>query len=98
MRCGSAKRISKVKALGSCAVWVLSKDRVGQGLGALCGSILQPKAWCFGAVEGAVWVRCGFFLHPSFGLVLGWVLRERIKSKEQRVRSKDNKLKLGYTL
>jgi len=24
---------------------------------------------------------CGYILHPSFGLVLGLVLRERIKSK-----------------
>ncbi len=39
---------------------VLSKDRVGQGLGALCG----------------------YILHQSFSLVLGLVLRERIKSKE----------------
>jgi len=57
---------------------VLSKDRVGQGLGALCGSILQPRAWlwCCGRVQ------CGFILHPSFSLVLGLVQRERIKSKE----------------
>jgi len=32
--------------------------------------------WCGGRV------RCGFILHPSFSLVLGLVLRERIKSKE----------------
>jgi hypothetical protein len=41
-------------------------------------SILQPKVWlwCGG------WVRCGYILHPSFSLVLGLVLRERIKSKK----------------
>jgi len=32
------------------------------------------------------WVRCGSILHPSFSLVLGLVLRERIKSKEQGVK------------
>jgi len=31
----------------------------------------------YGAVGG-----CGYILHPSFSLVLGLVLRERIKSKE----------------
>jgi hypothetical protein len=69
-----SKQVRISKGLVSCAV--LDKDKVGQGLGALCGSIL----------------------HPSFSLVLGFVLRERIKSKE--LRSKDNKLKLDipYTL
>ncbi|MFZ8786685.1 hypothetical protein [Thermocrinis sp.] len=43
---------------------------------------LTTKSLVFGAVVGAVWVRCGFILHPSFSLVLGLVLRERIKSKE----------------
>ncbi len=37
-------------------------------------------------------MRCGYILHSSFSLVLGLVLRERIKSKE--IRSKDNKLRL----
>ena len=37
---------------------------------------LRCLVWCGG------WVRCGFILHPSFSLVLGLVLRERIKSKE----------------
>jgi len=32
--------------------------------------------WCGGQV------RCGYILHPSFSLVLGLVLRKRIKSKE----------------
>ncbi len=51
-------------------------------------SILQPKAWLW----CGRWVRCGYILHPSSSLVLGLVLRERIKSKE--IRSKDNKLRL----
>jgi hypothetical protein len=79
-------------------------------VGAKCGSISKQR---FGAVlvpnkpsKGLVylttkslvlwWVRCGYILHPSFGLVLGLVLRG--KDKKQEVRSKDNKLKLGYTL
>jgi len=31
-------------------------------------------------------VRCGFILHPSFSLVLGLVLRERLKSKGKGVK------------
>jgi hypothetical protein len=66
----SAKLTSK--GLVSCRV--LSKDRVGQGLGALCGSILQqsfailqPKVWCFGAVGG-----CGAGI--SYIQALAWCL------------------------
>ena len=51
MRCGSAKRISKVKVLGSCAGRVLSKQ-TKQG----CGSIqakVNKVAW-FGVVLSAM--------------------------------------------
>jgi hypothetical protein len=61
-----------------------------QRFGALCWcqtnqarvwSILQPK-------DGLVlwWVRCGYILHPSFSLVLGLVLRERIRCKGKGVK------------
>ncbi|WP_424162298.1 hypothetical protein [Thermocrinis sp.] len=45
---------------------VLSKDKVGQGLGALCGSILQPKAWCL--------VLCGCGAGLSYIQALAWCL------------------------
>jgi hypothetical protein len=37
-------------------------------------------------VFGAWWVRCGYILHPSFSLVLGLVLRERIRCKGKGVK------------
>jgi hypothetical protein len=45
---------------------------------------LTTKGLVFGAVGGRV--RCGFILHPSFSLVLGLVLRERIRCKGKRVK------------
>jgi hypothetical protein len=36
--------------------------------------------WCGG------WVRCGYILHPSLSLVLGLVLRERIRCKGKGVK------------
>jgi len=74
---------------------VLSKDRVGQGLGALCGSILQPsfailqpKVWCLVLWAGAVRV------YLTSKLWLGAWLGAKRKDKKQGVRSKDNKLNL----
>jgi hypothetical protein len=61
---------------------VLSKDKVGQGLGALCGSILQPKAWCL----VLWWVLCGcgaglsYNQRLSYGAVVG-VVRVYLTSK-----------------
>ncbi len=45
---------------------------------------LTTKGLVFGAVGGRV--RCGFILHPSFSLVLGLVLRKRIRCKGKRVK------------
>jgi hypothetical protein len=56
-----------------------------------CGSILQPKVG-YGAVVGAVRV------YLTSKLWLGAWLGAKRKDKKQEVRSKDNKLKLGYTL
>jgi hypothetical protein len=72
-----------------------------QRFGALCWcqtnqarvwSILQPK-------DGLVlwWVRCGYILHPSFGLVLGLVLRERIRCKGKGVKITNLNLDIPYT-
>ena len=75
---------SGFKVVGGSRVGGYARDKVAW-FGAVVGakqtsearvwSILQPKAWlwCVG------WVRCGFILHPSFGLVLGLVLRKREK-------------------
>ena len=69
-RCWSILQSSaKLTSKGLVSYRVLSK---GAGL-----SYNQKLGvWCGGRV------RCGFILHPSFSLVLGLVLRERIKSKE----------------
>jgi hypothetical protein len=85
-----------------------------QRLGALCGCkvwvYLKAKVWC-GA--GAKQTKQGFGLsyNQKFGAVVGavrvyltsklWLgawLGAKRKDKKQEVRSKDNKLKLGYTL
>jgi hypothetical protein len=55
-RCGSAKRISKVKVLGSCAVWVLSKQAKVRAR-FLCGSIQAKVRW-FGWVRAKLMVGC----------------------------------------
>jgi len=68
-----------LSAMVGCKVKVLGLVRCGcQTNQARAWSILQPKVWlwCGGRV------RCGYILHPSFSLVLGLVLRKRIKSKE----------------
>jgi hypothetical protein len=65
---------------------ILTSGRVGLGAKlinqARVWSILQPKVWCW----CGGWVRCGYILHPSFGLVLGLVLRERIRCKGKGVK------------
>jgi hypothetical protein len=72
-----------------------------QRFGALCWcqtnqarvwSILQPKAWCL----VLWWVRCGYILHPSFSLVLGLVLRERIRCKGKGVKITNLNLDIPY--
>jgi hypothetical protein len=73
---------------------------------------VQAKAWCFVLVpnkpsKGLVylttkslvlwWVRCGYILHPSFSLVLGLVLRERIRCKGKGVKITNLNLDIPYT-
>jgi hypothetical protein len=75
----SAKQTSKARVL--CKGLVLGAGAVAVRVyltTKLC--YLTTKGLVFGAVGGRV--RCGFILHPSFSLVLGLVLRERLKSKE----------------
>jgi hypothetical protein len=43
-------------------------------------------------------VRCGYILHPSFGLVLGLVLRERIRCKGKGVKITNLNLDIPYNL
>jgi hypothetical protein len=43
-------------------------------------------------------VRCGYTLHPSFGLVLGLVLRERIRCKGKGVKITNLNLDIPYIL
>jgi hypothetical protein len=74
---------------------------------------VQAKVWCFVLVpnkpsKGLVylttkslvlwWVRCGYILHPSFGLVLGLVLRERIRCKGKGVKITNLNLDIPYNL
>ena len=68
---GAGLSQSKVKVLGSCAVRVLSKQ-TKQG----CGSILQPQAWCFGAVV----VRCGWCYAGAVPVKLGAGLSKQAKA------------------
>jgi hypothetical protein len=74
---------------------------------------VQAKVWCFVLVpnkpsKGLVylttkslvlwWVRCGYILHPSFSLVLGLVLRERIRCKGKGVKITNLNLDIPYTI
>jgi len=69
-RCGSILQPSaKQTSKGLVSCRVLSK---GAGL----SYNQRLGVWCCGRV------RCEYILQPSFSLVLGLVLRERIKSKE----------------
>jgi hypothetical protein len=70
VRCGSAKRISKVKVLGSCAVRMLNKQaKVRCFIPVWVYPSKDKMAW-FGAVLSAM-VGCKV---KVFGLVRWWVL------------------------
>jgi hypothetical protein len=60
-------------------VWcfVLVPNKPSKGLVYLTTKGLVMVLW---------WVRCGYILHPSFSLVLGLVLRERIRCKGKGVK------------
>jgi hypothetical protein len=78
-RCGCGVGLSYNQRLG---VWCCVKCCAKLNKPSKSLVYLTTKGLVFGAVAVRCGVRCGFILHPSFSLVLGLVLRERIKSKE----------------
>jgi hypothetical protein len=72
-----------------------------QRFGALCWcQTNQARVWVYLTTKGWLWcggwVRCGYILHPSFSLVLGLVLRERIRCKGKGVKITNLNLDIPY--
>ena len=91
MRCGSAKRISKVKVLGSCAVRVLNKQAKVRCFVPVWVYPSKDKMAWLGAVLSAM-VGCKV---KVLGLVRWWVLSKQARQGCGSIQTSKDKQELG---